>query len=649
MRVLFINICLSLCCLPLAFGQLTEDVIKANFILNMAKFIEWEKEDTIERFRIGVLGGEEVYEALKNRSNDFLFKDKALDIIQLKRANETGSVHILYVGKRKERILSKAFEIALQEGVLIFSDSSSTLEYSMVNLLELDMPGSQFEINKDNIEKAGLKVPPKLLYYGGSEEDLRELYQSSEQKLSKVRQDLEQQTAALQKQREELELKKREIQALSDEIAQQEAHLTAMAAQAKAKQDSLDRKTALLQAQSQQIEAQQANIESQYAQLDQQKQEIEEGTAFLQRQKQEIEQQEEQIKKHESEILEHTQTLEQQNQEIEAQTLRIERQQSLLYLFVAFFALIAALVFFMLRAYHIKRQANRKLQEKNAAINRQKEEIQSQQEQLKIINRKIEKQNQDIKSSIHYALTIQQALLPSKAEMDKHFESFVLYRPKDIVSGDFYWMSEVIPEKGGHKKVFVAVGDCTGHGVPGAFLSMIGIKLLSSIVNERKQYDPRMILEMLNRGVQSALQQEKKVSDDGMDIGLCCIEKAKGNKLSVIYSGARRPLYYSSGQELNVLTGDRKTVGGRFFQEQVFTNRELLLDPGARLYLTSDGIADQNAPNRRKFGSKRLAALLRESLNLPLAEQKEVLENALDAFQQNEKQRDDISLLAIKL
>jgi serine phosphatase RsbU (regulator of sigma subunit) len=196
---------------------------------------------------------------------------------------------------------------------------------------------------------------------------------------------------------------------------------------------------------------------------------------------------------------------------------------------------------------------------------------------------------------------------------------------------------------------FFVVADCTGHGVPGAFLSMIGIKMLSSIINERKEYDPKVILEMLNIGIQEALQQEKMGSDDGMDVCLCRIEYIHEGEVKIIFSGARRPLYYSSNQKIHILPGDRKTVGGRFFKKQVFTNKELHLVPGDRIYLCSDGIADQNAPNRQKFGSRRLVKLLEKTLVHSMTEQKEVLKIALDDFQENEKQRDDISLMAIKL
>ena len=154
---------------------------------------------------------------------------------------------------------------------------------------------------------------------------------------------------------------------------------------------------------------------------------------------------------------------------------------------------------------------------------------------------------------------------------------------------------------------------------------------------------------MLNDSVQRALKQEEMASDDGMDVCLCRLEKIDENNFRLVYSGARRPLYYISDQQLKILHGDRKTVGGRFYKKQVFTNQELRLKAGDRIYLTSDGIVDQNAPSRQKFGSKRLVKLLEDSMDLPMNEQKEMLEKALDDFQQNEKQRDDIALLAIKL
>jgi len=373
MRLFFINTFVFFSFfLPKAFGQMTEGAIKSNFIINMAKFVEWENEDTIKRYTIGVLGGEDIFEEFKSRAREILLKDKKFDVVQFKKINEIGNVNILYVDKRSDNAFRKVFEIAMAKKILMFSDSCLNRDIVMINLLDLDMPGSQFEVNKNNMAKANVFVSPKLIYYGGSEEDLRGLYQASEQQLSNVQGELEQQSAALKNQREELEIKKKEIFTLNDEIASQEEHLKSMTSEVEARQDSLDQKVALLEVQKLKISRQQADIETQNDQLLKQKQEIKTGNAFLNRQKIDIKDQEQKIEKQQLEIQKQTQTLDRQTGKIKTQTLKIEKQQSILYYFIVFFALIATMIFFILRAYRIKRQANKKLEEKNAAISRQK-------------------------------------------------------------------------------------------------------------------------------------------------------------------------------------------------------------------------------------------------------------------------------------
>ncbi|MCP3928798.1 MAG: DUF4154 domain-containing protein [Bacteroidetes bacterium] len=642
-----------------AQAQLDINTVKTTYVLNMAKFIEWENENDITEYRIGVFGANEIYEELSKREEAILFKNKPFEVIQFRKIRDIHQVHILYVDKKRNHLANKILQIATDNNILMFTDSCMNHASVMINLLDIQNPGEQFDINKENINNAGLFIPPKLLFYGGSAEDLRDLYQNLESQLSNVQKNLEKQTAELERQQEALETKKEEIRALYEEINLQKENLNDLTSELQTKQDSLAAKITLLDAQQIKIRNQQADIDKQYEQLNQQEVEIENRKKFLENQQsaienqqQEIEDQTRTIQGQQLEIKDQTNTLNNQNIEIQDQSMKIEKQQTMLYVFFGFFILIAGMVFFILRAYKIKREANRKLAEKNAAINKQKEEIQAHREKLQQTNQKIERQNENIKSSIRYALTIQQALLPLKKDIDEVYESFIIYRPKDIVSGDFYWLSKVdpVPESGSKGKIFLAVVDCTGHGVPGAFLSTIGIKLLNSVLNERKEYQPNKILEMLNFEVQKALKQEETENDDGMDVCLVCLEKCNDQKTKLTFSGAKRPLYYVRGQELkiNTLRGDRKAVGGRFFKDQRFTNKELLLEQGDRVFLTTDGMIDQNAPNRKKFGSKRFVNLLQESIHLSMEEQKIAIENALDEYRQNEKQRDDITLLGLK-
>jgi len=276
---------------------------------------------------------------------------------------------------------------------------------------------------------------------------------------------------------------------------------------------------------------------------------------------------------------------------------------------------------------------------------RQKKAIQQQKSQ-------IERQNKNITASLRYAQTIQNAILPPLSIKNDMFETFTVYRPKDIVSGDFYWYTSIASENG--TKHLISVIDCTGHGVPGAFMSMIGSRLLNELVNERKITSPANVLTELNNEVRLALKQEQTDNNDGMDLSLCLIEKLPGNNgVQVTFSGAKRPLYYvvNGSKEITRVKGVRKSIGGIQRNENavVFTNETLTLQPGDIIYQFSDGIVDQNDETRKRFGSQRLEELFKTIHPQPLEKQKEMIENELDTFIGHEEQRDDISLMGIKL
>ncbi len=263
----------------------------------------------------------------------------------------------------------------------------------------------------------------------------------------------------------------------------------------------------------------------------------------------------------------------------------------------------------------------------------------------------LERQNKEIRASIRYAQTIQQAMLPANTEIEKYFDSFILYMPKDIVSGDFYWISS--REEGKKIIVYFAVVDCTGHGVPGAFMSMIGNRLLNEIVMERKIDSPAEILGMLNAMVRQALRQEETDNNDGMDVALCKIEISSNSNYSLTYAGAKRPIYVIKNRENKLIThnGDRKSIGGYNLskREIAFSNFEEKLQKGDTIYLFSDGIIDQNGPDRKKFGRIRLEEAMIDCAKLRTEEQKVIFEQRLRDYMQNEDQRDDISFIGLKM
>jgi predicted ATPase/GAF domain-containing protein len=266
----------------------------------------------------------------------------------------------------------------------------------------------------------------------------------------------------------------------------------------------------------------------------------------------------------------------------------------------------------------------------------------------------LSEKNEQILSSIRYSERIQAAAMPReetiKAALQDHF---ILFLPRDIVSGDFYWFTET------EEFIFLAVVDCTGHGVPGALLAMMGDVFLKEIIVSRLVADPGKILEELHKKVRTHLRQAEKgvKSLDGMDVCLCRIGK-ENRKL--IFAGAKRPLYVVTGDEtagegnrhrLIEIRGDRKSIGGRQKEiNRTYTSHEIEARKGDMIYLTSDGFADQ--PDRRKlkrYGSRRLKIFLESLPRFPVEEQKKHLLDELHSYQDSEKQRDDITVVGFRI
>jgi serine phosphatase RsbU (regulator of sigma subunit) len=259
-------------------------------------------------------------------------------------------------------------------------------------------------------------------------------------------------------------------------------------------------------------------------------------------------------------------------------------------------------------------------------------------------NKQIEEQNKNIRSSINYAKRIQEAMLPKTEQYPSVFkDSFILFKPRDTVSGDFYWISEI---KTGD--VAFAAVDCTGHGVPGAFMSMIGIKALNGLIN-RDTSDTNLILDALDNEIKTALRQEVSGNNDGMDIALC-IYREKEKMLE--FSGAKNPLVYVQNHELFKVKGDTHSIGGRKKANSQFSfkKHQIKIDKPTVLYLFSDGYKDQfGGTENTKFLSKKLNKLLLQIHELPMADQLNILQLTLSEWKGNHNQTDDILVMGLKL
>lgn len=257
----------------------------------------------------------------------------------------------------------------------------------------------------------------------------------------------------------------------------------------------------------------------------------------------------------------------------------------------------------------------------------------------------IEQMHSDITDSISYAKRIQEAMLPEKSILEKFFpRAFIIYKPKDIISGDFYWFNEV------NGMITVAVMDCTGHGVPGALMSMLGNNLLNEIINVQRVTAPGEILKKLNIGVRKQLKQDIKGAkgQDGMDISICSVDK---KNMTFQYAGAGQNLFYFKDKQFELIKGDRKTVGGYQAEvERSYTNHEISFRHGDTLFMCTDGYADQFGGRKdKRMQTKNLIKLIQSTLSLGFREQEKLLSEWLEKWQGRLKQTDDILLVGIEL
>jgi len=334
-----------------------------------------------------------------------------------------------------------------------------------------------------------------------------------------------------------------------------------------------------------------------------------------------------------------------QQKDIEKQNAALSQKTLLSNILLAASLVLVVSASVLYYRYRFKQKANALIEEKSHKIEIQKNELLEKTRLLDELNRSLQVQNQQVKESIQAAKSIQEAILPFGYRFDTVQEYGVLYLPKDIVSGDFYWTAQA------EHRTFIAVADCTGHGVPGALMSMLGATLLNEIVNIQGVYATNTILELLHIGVKKALKQDHLNNRHGMDIALVRIDKKWNDEWEVSFSGANRPLYAIQQGQLQKLKGDRATIGGwqSGGEYSEFNSQSLLLKAQALLYLGSDGFVDMPNPRREKFGSKRFEEMLLRFCELPASEQIKAFEQELRAFQQDAEQRDDIALLCVRL
>ena len=348
---------------------------------------------------------------------------------------------------------------------------------------------------------------------------------------------------------------------------------------------------------------------------------------------------------------------------LKTQLLKNKQQQ--VYGAAILILLLVGLAIIIFVFFQRQKKNNKILKEQNHKINMQKKEIETQSKILEKATRSLVKQkdkillqNSKIQSSIKYASRIQKAMLPSKEKLNDYFEdSFIVFKPKEVVSGDFYWFSQVKEQKPSLfklgeedlSKVIITVADCTGHGVPGAFMSLLGDAFLNQIINIQHIIQPDKILNLLHKLIRKTLQQDEGENNDGRDIAMCLIDK---KEKTLKFAGAKNPLVYIQNGEMHRIFGDLTSIGGlQKEKERFFTLHTIDITAPTTIYMYSDGYQDQfGGEFGRKYMAKQFRDFLFKNHDKPFDIQAKELEIELKRWKGKKyNQMDDITVIGLKV
>jgi serine phosphatase RsbU (regulator of sigma subunit) len=572
-------------------------------------------------FKIGVLVGDydlinELANLSKTRSK---IQDKPVSVMGFRRLESLRHTQVLYVNKSAGFDIDKIKALITGKQTMLVTEGYEFRE-SMINFIVVDGQ-PRYDINEDYIKKEGMSVPQTFLFTAiKTKEDWQNLFDIASKQIEEQKETIRQQLIMIDAQKQEILKQKALLDSLDKEIV--------------TKEKALNEKQKLLNYQVSQISRQQGEISLQKKTIfDQQKE--------VQVQKDTLTNQKEKIALQISRIDEQLKKIAEQEGKIKIQLATLEKQKIILYFVLFVLLLVSFLVYYIYRGYKIKKEANIRLEEKNRTITAQKDEIEKQRDIAAAQRDQIAYQKKHITDSIMYAKRIQTALLPSLELFSDKLEHFVLYKPLAIVSGDFYWVSSK-----DNLQIIIAA-DCTGHGVPGAFMSMLGVTLLNEIVNGKHIIMPDQIIEHLREGIIKSLKQvvDEDTVKDGMDIAVCVVDF---NENLLWFAGANNPLYLIRGNELIHYRADKMPVAIHY-KMQAFTLHRIPLQKGDTFYVFSDGFADQfGGPNERKFMSMRLKETLVEIVGKPMLQQGDRLNEIFEKWRGGNPQIDDVTLIGVR-
>lgn len=639
----------------LAFGyalsaqQATDNKSRVESIFAIVKYFTWPNEASIDTFIIAVL---DKGTSLEKDMNNYLITQQLIHkkpgrIVRFSNIDDIGKCNSLFASKDNGYDIDKILKKISGLKVLLITENYE-FHKSMVNYIYVNNI-RRYEINQTRVKEEGFAV--NELFAAGavqSKADWEKLYKQTDIELQKEKEIVEQQQKVIENQKKEIAEQEQRIAIQRKEIDEQQKRIDAQKQELTALLLQVNASKIMLQAKLKELSAKQKE-------LDEQKEQITKQYSILENQKSEIAEQESKISE--------------QKKVLAAQLEKIHLQQFILYMFFALALVLAGLGFFIYRAYKIKKQSNKLLTEKNNEIMQQNEEIRQQKEEIEAQRDEIERQKdeitdqrnvavaqrdeiahqkKEITDSIHYARRIQQAVLPPPKFLSDLIKEnyFILNKPRDIVSGDYYWLAEK------DNQVIIAAADCTGHGVPGAFMSLLGVTFLKEIMGKLHELTANEILDELRKSVINALHQPgvESYTRDGMDMALCIYNL---DTLELQFAGANNPLWLVRNGELIEYKADKQPIG--FYEEnKPFTNNIIKLHKGDAYYIFSDGYADQFGGPKvdtggKKFKYSRFKELLISIQNEKMPAQQDILFETIEAWRGPLYQVDDILVIGVRV
>lgn len=638
---------------------------KGYIVYRFAKLTKFPREQIKNQdyFHFGFLGQDtttvRIYRSLKFARNFRLINLKRMKVHLLNSLDELDGMNVVYLNSRGGYELSEVEERLKGKPVLIVAEKYGYKE-GMINFLKIS-GFDRYTVNEEKMAAAGLEPTKRLMLLaiktrkdwndatGLMEEALSEnkdrivLTKAELEVIAKQHKEkedeLKQQALRLDSLREEIEQQQRSLEAtrkeLEDETVRNKKQLAQLMMQKRIQESNLKRTLDQLASETEKLDEMQASFEVSRLKQD----------SILARKKEEVARNEKRIK-------EQTDILSQKQAMILEQKGTIAGQKNIIYL--ASLALIAllAVAFLIYRNYRNKKKTNQELATKNKTI-----------EQQKLV---VEEKNKEIVDSIQYAKRLQTAILPAPRLVKEWLnESFILYKPKDIVAGDFYWVENVGDE------VLFAAADCTGHGVPGAMVSVVCANALKNSLKDSGSTDPGLLLNLTRDQVVEQFDKSDKEVKDGMDIALCALN-LRTRKMR--YAGANNPLWVVSKADnyqqfvdtldgkgsaledqnnadvrLVEVKGDKQPIG-KHEAVSPFTTREMTLEKGDVVYVFSDGYADQfGGPKGKKLKYKPFKEILLSLYDKPMDEQRKTIDDFFEQWKGEHEQIDDICVIGVRV